>query len=79
MRDTRAAAVVYASSSVGEIVSDPSDVVESSGRIVRRQKCCDVDVEIEQVADDVRVLGAVEAMEDHRAGFDAGGRAFVEL
>ena len=68
MRAIRAAAVVYASSSVGEIVSEPAMLSKPLRRIVRRQQRRDVDVEIQQVADRIRVFGAVQPMEDDGPG-----------
>ena len=40
------------------------DVVEAVARVVRRQQGRDIDVQSQQIADDVGVLRAVEAMED---------------
>ena len=46
------------------------------GRVVRRQQRADVDVERQQIANGVRVLGAVQAMQRRRAGIEAPrGRA----
>ncbi len=43
-----------------------SDVVKAGRRVVRRQVLAGIDLQIEQVAHDVRVLGAVEAMQSWR-------------
>ena len=67
MRATRAAAVAYDSSSVGEIVSDPAMLSKPLRGIVRRQQRGDVDPQVEQVADGVGVLRPVQPMQDHRA------------
>ena len=47
------------------------DVVEASGRIVWRQERRDVDLEIQQIADGICVLGAVQAVENDGARIDA--------
>ena len=59
---------------------DVADVVEAVARVVWRQQCRDVDVEPEQIANRVVVLGAVEAMERRAAtGIGLGVRRLVEL
>ena len=50
------------------------DVVEAGRRIVGRQQRADVDVEREQIADGVRVLGAVQPVQRRRAGIGIGAR-----
>ena len=45
----------------------PGDVVEAVGRIVGRQQRGGVDLQVEQIADGVGVLGAVQSMQDDRA------------
>ncbi len=50
----------------------PRDVVETPGRIVRRQQRGDIDLEIQKIADRVGVFGAVQTMEHDRAR-DWGG------
>ena len=55
------------------------DVVEAVGGVVGRQERGDVDVEVEQVAHRVRVLAAVQAVQDRRAGIRMRGRLGVEL
>ena len=53
------------------------DVVEAGGRIVRRQVLRRIDRQVEQVLDDVGVLGAVQAMEPGRGR--VRGRVSIEL
>ena len=53
--------------SAGRHAEHVGDVVEAGRRIVRRQQRADVDVEREQVANGVGVLGAVEPMQRRRA------------
>ena len=48
------------------------DVVEAVRRIVRRQELRGIDLEIEQVANHVRVLGAIEAVEAGWRHMDGG-------
>ena len=43
-----------------------ADVVEAERGVVGRQQRCDVDVEIEQIANRVRVLGAIQAPQRRR-------------
>ena len=60
----RWAAVRYRSSSSGDVRSDDGDVVEPEVRAVARQQFGDVDVERQQIANRVAVLGAVQPMDD---------------
>ena len=55
------------------------DVVEASGRIVRRQKRPDIDLEIQQVADGIGVFGPVQAMEDDGSRIDASRRFAIDF
>ena len=64
--DLLPAAETYASTSVDEMPERAGDVVEAVRRVVGRQVLRRVDVEVEQVADDVRVFGAVQAMQAGR-------------
>ena len=50
----------------------PRDVVESAARVVGRQQGRGVDLQVEEVADDVGVLGPVQAVEDLGAGVQPG-------
>ena len=54
------------------------NVVEPSRRIVWRQQCADVDVEREDIADDVAVLGAVQAVERRGARIQSACGSRVE-
>ena len=54
------------------------DVVEAVRGVVGRQERRDVDFEVEQVAHRVRILGAVQAVEDRRAGIRMRGGLGVE-
>jgi hypothetical protein len=56
-----------------------SDVVESVGRVVRRQQRGDVDVEREEIANRVRVFRAVQTMEDWTAGTRVQSGSAIEL
>ena len=51
----------------------------SRARIVGRQKRRDVDLEVQQVANGVRVLGPVQAMQDDGAGIDARRGVAIDL
>ena len=53
-----------ASSSSGDVVSDVGDVVEAEVAAVARQQRGDVDVERQQIANRVAVLGAVQPVHD---------------
>ncbi len=56
------------------------DVVESIGRIVRREQRRDVDIEREQIADGVGVFGTIESMEKSRpARMGVRGGSTIEL
>jgi hypothetical protein len=55
------------------------NVVEPSGRIVRRQQRRDVDLKIQQVADGVGVFGAVETVQHHRTRIRVRGGLVVDL
>jgi hypothetical protein len=54
------------------------DVVESRRRVIGRQHRRDVDVQVEQVANDVGVLGAVQTMQRRDAGIVAFGSGAIE-
>ena len=55
------------------------DVVEAEGRRVRRQQRRNVDVEPEQIADGVGVLGPVQPVQRRPAGIGSHGRRGIEL
>ena len=55
------------------------DVVEAVRLAVVRQECVGVDLEREQIADRVAVLGAVQAVQRFAAGVRVGGGGRVEL
>jgi hypothetical protein len=54
------------------------DVVEAGAHRVGRQEGVDVDVEIEELADGARVLGAIEALEHPAPGVRVRGRRGVD-
>ena len=54
------------------------DVVEARARIVRGQQRRDVDVEGEQVANRVGVLGAIQAVDERPPGVGMGARRLIE-
>ena len=74
-----AAADAYAFDQRRRHAEDVGVVVEPGCRIVRRQHRADIDVEREQIANDVGVLGAIQPVQGRRAGIGLQRRGAIEL